>query len=136
MRIVSEAEMLDFLYRVLRLEARVRNGPHLFLRDVVALIMMNFYCRLLHNLSLLQKLLQIVIALLLSVFVTVLCRKRMLLPFKPETSQPVYAGIEYGNLRSCLNVCVQFCLVDFVLYKKGGKGLEIKSIPVATLSLL
>lgn len=43
----------------------------------------------------------------------------MLIPFKPETSQPVYVGIEYGNLCSCLNVCVQFCLVDFVLYKKG-----------------
>lgn len=50
----------------------------------------------------------------------------MLIPFKPETSQPVYVGIEYGNLCSCLNVCVQFCLVDFVLYKKGEKAKEKK----------
>lgn len=60
----------------------------------------------------------------------------MLIPFKPETSQPVYVGIEYGNLCSCLNVCVQFCLVDFVLYKKGEKGWNKKYIPVATSSLL
>lgn len=60
----------------------------------------------------------------------------MLIPFKPETSQPVYVGIEYGNLCSCLNVCVQFCLVDFVLYKKGEKGWNKKYIPVATPSLL
>lgn len=51
----------------------------------------------------------------------------MLIPFKPKTIQPVYVGVEYGNVCSCSIICVLFCLVDFVLYKKRERG-RVESI--------